>query len=182
VAAAEQILKEMKVDYLDLLLIHTPKLGKAQTVDLWLGLADVKRRGKARAIGVSNMNWGEISDLEAATGERPEVNQIQFHPWTPPEWRALQQRLLTEKGIVTTAYTSLGGSRFRALGSHWGKALGRVAAKHGVAESQVLLRWALQQGAAGIPGSASEAHIRSNLMLAPPAMGGGEAAGRWVLD
>ena len=66
--------------------------------------------------------------------------------------------------MVTTAYTSLGGSRFRSSGSHWGPTLAAVAKKHGVKEAQVLLRWAVQQGVAVIPGSASDSHIRENLL------------------
>ena len=82
------------------------------------------------------------------------------------EWRDLVTRQKREKSIVTTAYTSLGGSRFRASGSNWGSTVSTIAAKFpGATEAQVLLRWALQQGVAVIPGSASEAHIRENLFL-----------------
>jgi 2,5-diketo-D-gluconate reductase A len=164
VKAAQNIMKDLGVAYLDLLLIHSPKLGRAKTVELWKGLIDLKRKGLVRAIGVSNMNEGEIADLTAATEEAPEVNQIQFHPWTPKPWRDLAEGQRRENGMVTTAYTSLGGSRFRSSGSHWGPTLAAVAKKHGVKEAQVLLRWAVQQGVAVIPGSASEPHIRENLL------------------
>ena len=103
VAACHDILKDLGVEYLDLLLIHSPKLGRAKTTDLWKGLIDLQKDGKVRAIGVSNMNWGEINDLETATGVAPEVNQIQFHPWTPKPWRDLASRLQREKGIAVTA-------------------------------------------------------------------------------
>ena len=114
------------------------------------------------------MNWLEISDLVQATQIAPEVCQIQFHPWTPKQWRDLVKQQFLDAGIVTTAYTSLGGSRFRGAGSHWGAALTSIAKKHGVTPPQVLLRWAVQQKVAVIPGSGSEAHIRENLLIDVP--------------
>ena len=164
ITACQNILQELGVAYLDLLLIHSPKLGRKKTVELWRGLGDLKERGLVRSIGVSNMNDGEISDLIEATGVAPEVNQIQFHPWTPRQWRELVVSQHSKNGLVTTAYTSLGGSRFRRSGSKWGDALAAIARKYRVKEPQVLLRWAIQQGVAVIPGSASEAHIRENLL------------------
>ena len=70
-AAVESIVGELGVERLDLLLIHSPKLGEAKTVELWRALVEAKRRGRARAIGVSNFNWAEVEALERATGELP---------------------------------------------------------------------------------------------------------------
>ena len=72
--------------------------------------------------------------------------------------------ILIRVRLTACADTSLGGQRFRAAGSHWGKVLAGIASKHGVTEAQVLLRWARQQNVAVIPGSASERHIRENLL------------------
>jgi len=52
-AAVDGILKELGTDYLDLVLIHSPKLGKTKTIELWKGLIEAKRLKKTRAIGVS---------------------------------------------------------------------------------------------------------------------------------
>ena len=73
------------------------------------------------------------------------MNQIQFHPWTPVEWRDVAANLARDYGVVTTAYTSLGGARFRAAGSHWGPTLTAVAKKHGVTEAQVRAHLAMHQ-------------------------------------
>jgi diketogulonate reductase-like aldo/keto reductase len=162
IAACTTILSELGTNYLDLLLIHSPKLKEKKTVELWKGLIDLNRSGKVKAIGVSNFNWLEIQVLEAATGVLPEVNQLQFHPWTPPAWKEVVAKQRAS-GVATTAFTSLGGSRFRKAGSEWGASLRAAALKHNATEAQVLLRWALQQGVAVIPGASSDSHIRENL-------------------
>lgn len=166
--AVDGILKELDTPYLDLILIHTPKLGKELTVELWRGLIEAKRLGKAKAIGVSNFNRGEIEDIAAATdGEMPEANEIQQHPWSTPAWRDLA-RWQREHGIATIAYTSLGGSKFHRAeggGAVWPAAVARIARARGATEAQVLLMWAVQQGMAVIPGSGSPAHILENLRL-----------------
>ena len=168
VAATRAILQELGVAYLDLLLIHSPKLGRAKTVDLWRGLVSARDLGLVRSIGVSNFNWDEIAALQEETGVLPVVNQIQLHPWTPKEWKdtAAKQKA---HGVATTAFTSLGGSRFTAAGRHYGPVVEGIATKHGVTAAQVLLRWALQQGVAAIPGSATPEHIRENLLAGPAA-------------
>ncbi|EGB06819.1 hypothetical protein AURANDRAFT_13263, partial [Aureococcus anophagefferens] len=157
--ATADLLEELGVAFVDLLLIHTPKLGEEKTVELWRCLVDAKARGQVRAIGVSNFNGPEIDALEKATGVQPEVNQIQYHPWSSKEWHATVAALKA-RGVVTTAYNSLGGSRFP--GSH-GDALATLAAAHGATVPQLLLRWALQKGCAVIPGSSTPAHIAENL-------------------
>ena len=157
--ATADLLEELGVAFVDLLLIHTPKLGEEKTVELWRCLVDAKARGQVRAIGVSNFNGPEIDALEKATGVAPEVNQIQYHPWSSKEWHATVAALKA-RGVVTTAYNSLGGSRFP--GSH-GDVLPKLAAAHGATVPQLLLRWALQKGCAVIPGSSTPAHIAENL-------------------
>lgn len=164
--AVDGILKELDTTYVDLLLIHSQKLGKELTIELWKGLIEVKRRGKVKAIGVSNFNRGEIEDIASATGEWPEANEIQIHPWSSNAWKALA-KWQKEMGIATIAYTSLGGSRFHRSkgGTMWPDVLSRIARKYSATEAQVLLKWALKKGIAVIPGSGSEEHIKENLLL-----------------
>ena len=176
VAAVKGIVKELSlfgVDaYLDLCLIHTQKLGKESTIEIWKGLIEAQKQGLIKVIGVSNFNKHEIIDLYHATNVLPEVNQIQYHPWTTSEWKetVVWQH---ENQIATTAYNSLGGSRFHKSktknddGDGWGSPIvSQLASKYGVTEAQLLLRWALQhQGVAVIPGSADPNHIEANLHL-----------------
>lgn len=166
--AIDTMLQELNVgSYLDLCLIHSPKLGQKDTIKMWKALVKNQNEGKIRSIGVSNFNKQEILDLQASTGTLPEVNQIQYHPWTSPEWKMLVQWQI-EMGIVTTAYNSLGGSKFHSSnrGNKWPSAITQQAQLHKVTEAQLLLRWAIQQEkVAVIPGATSEAHIRDNLSV-----------------
>lgn len=162
--AVNDILNELNVgSYLDLCLIHTPKRGKDYTVQIWKGLIQARNDGKIKSIGVSNFNKAEILHLESETGVLPEVNQIQYHPWMTLEWNKLV-KWQQEVGIVTTAYNSLGGSKFYGYGHGWPKIITQLAQENHVTEAQFLLRWALQQDkVAVIPGATSEEHIRENL-------------------
>ena len=164
--AIDEILQELDTSYLDLLLIHTPKLGREPTIQLWKCLVESKRRGKTKAIGVSNFNRGEIEDLVKETGEMPEANEIQMHPWSSPSWKELA-KWQKENAIVTIAYTSLGGSRFDSTESNsgWPQEVSVLAKKYDVTEAQILLKWALQNDLAVIPGSGSKTHIKENLLI-----------------
>ena len=119
------------------------------------------RTGKVRAIGVSNFNEGEIKDLVDNTGELPEVNQIQYHPWSSPAWHAAVAAWAGQ-GVVTTAYNSLGGARFATSGLT-GSAVSSIARERGISVNSVLLAWARSKGCAVIPGSSTPAHIAENL-------------------
>lgn len=129
-------------------------------------MVESKRRGKTKAIGVSNFNQGEIEDLVRETGEMPEANEIQMHPWSSPSWKELA-KWQKENAIVTIAYTSLGGSRFDSTESNsgWPQEVSVLAKKYDVTEAQILLKWALQNDLAVIPGSGSKTHIKENLLI-----------------
>ena len=160
-AAVDNILQEIGTTYLDLVLIHSPKMGRDKAVAVWKSLIDAKKAGKVRAIGVSNFNEGEINDLVEATGELPEVNQIQYHPWSSPAWHAAVAAWAGQ-GVVVTAYNSLGGARF-ATSDLSGTAVASIARDRGMTVNAVLLAWARSKGCAVIPGSSTPAHIAENL-------------------
>jgi len=160
-AAVDNILQEIGTSYLDLVLIHSPKMGKDKAIAVWKALIDAKKAGKVRAIGVSNFNAGEIKDLVDNTGELPEVNQIQYHPWSSPAWHAAVAAWAGQ-GVVVTAYNSLGGARF-STNDLTGSAVSSIAQERGVSVNSVLLAWARAKGCAVIPGSSTPAHIAENL-------------------
>ena len=160
-AAVDNILQEIGTTYLDLVLIHSPKMGKDKAVAVWKSLIDAKKSGKVRAIGVSNFNAGEINDLMEATGELPEVNQIQYHPWSSQAWHAAVASWASQ-GVVVTAYNSLGGARFSTT-DLTGSAVSSIARDRGMTVNAVLLAWARSKGCAVIPGSSTPAHIAENL-------------------
>lgn len=159
--AVDQSLAELQLNYLDLMLLHGGEgfnIAPDRNVELWKGLIKAKKDGKVRNIGVSNQNQAEIEHLFEQTDELPAVNQIEYHPWVSNETKDLVH-WLKSKNIVVTAYGSLGGSHNKAQGS----TVEEIAKEHGVTNAQVLLRWALNKGAAVIPGATSTEHIQEDL-------------------
>ncbi len=171
IAALESSLAKLQLDHVDLYLIHAP-FEKEQRLAQWRGLVELKKRGKARSIGVSNFNVSHLEELKAAGLPQPEANQIELHPWSQkPELVAY----LDKNGIVPIAYSSLVPlSTWRTAPGH---ASGKteqmrkdsetspfkaLAKKYGKTESQVLLRWAVQQGWPVLPKSTKPERIREN--------------------
>lgn len=163
-AAVDKSLQELGLSYLDLMLIHgAGGWGLTDDWDLaiWKGLISAQRAGKVRSIGVSNHNRQEIEALRAKTGVLPALNQLEYHPWVPPETKELVSWCLSQ-GIAVTAYGSLGGAGAKVRDE---AVVTKMAKRLGVSKAKVLLRWALDQGVAVIPGATSEEHIKDNLNL-----------------
>jgi diketogulonate reductase-like aldo/keto reductase len=155
-ALVDQSLKDLGLEYIDLFLIHFPG---PRMKHQWKGLIHARDSGKLRAIGVSNFSPEQISKIEEDSGERPSVNQFLYHPWVEEKIHENVKWCL-DHGIAVTAYGSLGDQYHKGLENP--KILA-VASKHGKTPAQVLLRWALYQGVAVIPGATSEHHIVENL-------------------
>ena len=77
-AEAEQSLRRLGVDQLDLYIVHWPQGGPTWA---WPGMEEAKRRGRARSIGVSNFSVGELEQVTAVATSQPVVNQVQFSPF-----------------------------------------------------------------------------------------------------
>jgi len=173
VTSLDQSLERLGLDYVDLYLIHAP-FGHDARLAQWRGLVELQRQGKARAIGVSNFSIQHLEELKAAGLPKPAVNQIELHPWSQkPEL----VHYLEANGILPIAYSSLvplsswrtaeGQSsaktdRMKADGEQPDAPFKLMAAKYGVSEAQVLLRWAIQKGYPVLPKSTSPERIRSN--------------------
>jgi 2,5-diketo-D-gluconate reductase A len=169
-------LERLGLDHVDLYLIHAP-LTPDQRVDQWRALVELREQGKTRAIGVSNFSQAHIEELLAAGLPRPDANQIELHPWS-------QKRELVDylraTGIAPIAYSSLvplstwrvaeghdsaKTDDMQAAGEAADSPFAAMAAKHGVTEAQVLLRWGVQQGYAVLPKSTNPERIRQNVDL-----------------
>lgn len=165
----DKSLRDLGLDHVDLFLIHAPG---PNAVEIWKGLMQARTAGKTRAIGVSNFSPQQIQELESATGERPAVNQIEFHPWAGRE--AFENvKWCQANGVAITAYGSLGSNYHKGLED--AKVLA-VAKKHDATPAQVLLRWALDQGVAVVPGATSEAHIAEDIAALDVRLGPEERA------
>jgi len=171
--ALETSLRRLKLDYVDLYLIHYPVRERRQS---WRALEALRAEGKARSIGVSNFTIRHLTELLAETKTVPAVNQVEFHPY-------LYQRDLLDfcagEGIVIEAYSPLTkGVRLKdpklvavarkysrvepQQATPWSRLplldrLSRVSETKSPA--QILIRWALQHGLVVIPKSANRRRI-----------------------
>ena len=171
--ALDTSLRKLKVDYVDLYLIHYPVRERRQS---WRALEALRAEGKARSIGVSNFTIRHLRELLAETKTVPAINQVEFHPY-------LYQRDLLDfcarEGIVIEAYSPLTkGVRLKdpklvAVARKYSKAEPQQAAIRSrlplldklsrrtetKSTAQILIRWALQHGLVVIPKSANHRRI-----------------------
>jgi diketogulonate reductase-like aldo/keto reductase len=161
--AFEKSARKLGVDQIDLLLLHHP-LSSAfdRTLDAYRALERLLAEGKVRAIGVSNFMSGHLDRLLAETSVVPAVNQIEVHPYFQ---QTASQRLHTEHGILTQAWSPIGGVISYGGGEKRtfdDATLLEIARRHGRSAAQVMLRWHLQQGRSAIPKSTKPARIAEN--------------------
>lgn len=150
--AYEESLRRLKLQYLDLYLIHWPVEGKFK--ETWSAMERLYRDGKVRAIGVSNFNIHHLEDLLSVSEIVPSVNQVEFHP------QLFLKELLQfnkDKGIQLEAWSPLGRGY---LLDH--AVLKAIAQKYDKTTAQVILRWDLQMGVVTIPKSVTPSRIAQN--------------------
>ena len=109
----EAALDRMKLDYVDLLLMHWPLPQRGQFVSTWHTFEKLHSDGRARAIGVSNFKPAHLDTLLADASIVPAVNQIEINPFVP---RDEQRAYGAKHGILTESWSPLGGSGARVLG------------------------------------------------------------------
>jgi 2,5-diketo-D-gluconate reductase A len=173
--ALDSSLMKLRLDHVDLYLIHWPCPGNGRFVESWKALVEAQRSGKARSIGVSNFRIEDLQRIIDDTGVLPAANQVELHPW-------LQQHELRDfharHGIVTEAWSPLaqGGELLTD------PALQALAAKHGKTRAQIVLRWHVQSGLVVFPKSANPARIRENIDVFDFALDDAEMAAIARLD
>ena len=156
--------RKLVVDQIDLLILHQA-LPSAfdKTLQAYRALETLLEQGKARAIGVSNFMVEHLTALLEKATVVPAVNQIEVHPYF--QHREVQA-LGAERGILTQAWSPIGGITFYRDGNHGSTledpVIGRIAETHGKSPAQVTLRWHLQQGRSVIPKSTKPHRIAEN--------------------
>jgi 2,5-diketo-D-gluconate reductase A len=152
----DKSLKALKLDYLDLYLIHwpAPKRGLLY-VDSWKAMEKLKNEGVIRSIGVCNFHTHHIDEILKVAEHVPVLNQVELHPWLTQE-KVLEYD--SSHKIVTQAWSPL--ARGKILEEPM---LETLAKKHGKSVAQVVLRWHIQRGVAVIPKSNSKERIIENM-------------------
>jgi len=181
--AIEKTLSDLRLDYLDLYLVHWPVAFKSgvgfaknreeyytyQDVPLsqtWEAMQLLKKSGLTKHIGVSNFNQAKLQEIIGVGGQQPEMNQIELHPFLPQD--GLVNFCQTQK-ILVTAYSPLGSPDSRAarhqndpkLLDH--PVIIDLAAKHQATSGQILIAWSIARDIAVIPKSVNQERIVQNL-------------------
>lgn len=181
----QSTLADLKLEYLDLYLIHQPIPvrpnpdydGKHRIIgkylprkgegyglqDVWRAMEQCQQAGLARNIGVSNYNTQSVNDLLNYARISPAMNQIERHPY-----HSNQQHVsfCLNNGLPVTAYAPLGApgsygkDKSDALLSN--EVIVGVAAKYNKTAAQVLIRWSIDSGVVVIPKSVTPSRIVAN--------------------
>lgn len=162
VTSIDGSLRRMGLDYVDLMLIHSPQPwddfrggdhaeGNRQA---WRALEDAHKAGKLRSIGVSNFLQSDLENILASATIAPQVNQLLVHAGnTPGELIAYceAKRILVEAYSPIAHGEILGNSDVQAM-----------AEEYGVTVPQLCIRYTLQLGTVSLPKTANPDHMRSN--------------------
>lgn len=153
--SAEDSLRRLGLDQVDLLLVHWPNdaVPLAETLGAF---AELRAAGRTRHIGVSNFSPALLAEAVERVGADLLCDQVEYHPY-------LSQRSLVTKargyGMMVTAYSPV--AKGRVARDARLEALGR---KYGKSATQIVLRWLIEQeGVAAIPKAASAAHLAANI-------------------
>lgn len=150
-------LTKLKVEQLDLTLIHWPVAANILTVAEYVSaLAEAKAQGLTREIGVSNFTVDQMQQAVEAVGQGVILtNQIELHPFLQNKQVVESARAL---GIHITAYMPLAYGKVMS-----DPVLQLIAQTHATTPAQISLAWLLQQGFSVIPSSTKRDNLISNL-------------------
>ena len=180
----EKSARKLGVEQIDLLILHQA-LPSAfdRTREAYRALETLLADGKVRAIGVSNFMVQHLSALLDHATVVPAVNQIEIHPYF--QQRDVQE-FGRERGILTQAWSPIGGITFYRDGRHGSTlddpVIGDIARAHGKSPAQVMLRWGLQHGRSVIPKSTKPSRIAENIDVFDLELSAGEMAAIDGLD
>jgi diketogulonate reductase-like aldo/keto reductase len=151
VGELEASLERLKLDYVDLYLVHWPQRGPTWA---WPGMERAQSLGYARSIGVSNFSVTELEEVLAIATRPPVVNQINLSPFSYRREMVEEDR---RRNLVTEAYSPLGTGRHLA-----NPRVQAIAARAERSPSQILIRWGLQHDFVVLPKSVHRERIAEN--------------------
>jgi diketogulonate reductase-like aldo/keto reductase len=152
--AFEKSLNKLRLDYVDLYLIHQPF---NDVYGAWRAMEELYKAGKIRAIGVSNFPIDRLIDLGLYNEIAPMVNQIEVHPF----FQQTENVAYTQKnGVHVEAWGPLSSGMNNIFEN---EPLKKLAAKHGRTVAQIVLRWHIQRGIVVIPKSIHKERIIENI-------------------
>jgi diketogulonate reductase-like aldo/keto reductase len=162
VAAIDESLEKLGLDYVDLMLIHSPQPWDdfrggdyaEGNREAWRALEEAHKAGKIRSIGVSNFQHCDLENILSSAAVVPHVNQLLVHAGnTPSELLAYCQ----SQQILVEAYSPIAHGAILH-----NAALRTMAEKYRVTVPQLCIRYTLQLGTVSLPKTANPRHMRSN--------------------
>jgi len=179
--AFEGSLARLRLDYIDLYLIHTPFAFQpgdefdprdqngnviydhgVTLLDTWRAMECLVDHGKCRAIGLSDVSLDKLKPIYEAARIKPAVVQVESHPYLP-ETELLE--FCKEKGVVLLAFAPLGhGMKPGVLED---PVVTAIAERVGKTPAQVLLAWAVQRGTAFLTTPKTAERARENFNISP---------------
>ncbi|THH01729.1 hypothetical protein EW145_g6862 [Phellinidium pouzarii] len=155
---------DLGVSYVDLYLIHSPRLANPDIPTVWAQMEKVKSDGLAKSIGISNFGVAETEVLLASAKIKPAVNQILFHPYVYAQQAAIVEAAKKD-GIVIEAYSLLSPIT-RQPGGPLDKPLAQIGERLGATADQVLMAWAKAKGVVVVTTSSKESRLKGYLSAA----------------
>jgi diketogulonate reductase-like aldo/keto reductase len=165
-AAIDGSLKRMGLDYIDMMIIHSPQPWTKFRGDdhffegnreAWRSLEDAYKAGKLHAIGVSNFEQPDIENILSSCTVKPMVNQVLAHVGNTP-FGLIQYT--QSKGILVEAYSPI--AHGVVLGN---QEIMAIAKKYDVSVPQLCIRYDLQLGLLPLPKTSDPEHMKSNIRV-----------------
>jgi diketogulonate reductase-like aldo/keto reductase len=163
VASIDSSLKTMGLDYIDLMIIHSPYPWTEfrgpdhyfeGNREAWKALEEAYKAGKLRAIGVSNFEKADLDNILESCSVKPMVNQILAHISNTPEELI---RYSQDNDMIVVAYSPFGHGEILKNGD-----IITMAGKYNVSVPQLCIRYILQLGLVPLPKTANPDHMKSN--------------------
>lgn len=162
--ACKRSLRKLKVDYLDVYLIHWPAVMRTHgdrwqiiNEETWRGFEKLYKEGYVKAIGVCNFRPHHLEELSRTAESMPHINQIEFHPGMMQEETVSYCR---EREIQIEASSPLGNGRILS-----NDILRKLAEKKGISTAGLCLKWALKHNVVIIPKTTKAARLKENIQL-----------------
>lgn len=154
--AIRQSLQKSGLEYVDLYLIHHPRLVEKDPVAAWRDMQELKAQGLSKSIGVSNFGIEDLERLKDAK-IKPAVNQILFHPYVYKQQKALVE-YCQANGIVVEAYSPLIPVT-RLPGGPVDEPLSKISKRTGASFDQILIAWAKAKGTVVVTNSSKKERL-----------------------
>ncbi len=154
--AFERSLSKLRMEYVDLYLIHRPR---GDVKGSWKAMEELHKEGRIKAIGVSNFSAHQFDELISNSTVKPAVNQIETHAFFQQH---KAQDALRHDSVQMEAWSPFAGGR---NGLFTNKTIAAIGAKHKKTNAQISLRWLIQRGIVAIPRTSQKAHMIDNINI-----------------